>query len=275
MHTTPPRPQRPSPPPKAPSRSLIPGIKLHDYLKQSSNIFNGLVLIAPLFLLYQAGIILQLSVSDSGAFSLNGADWFTSHILRLLNGSLGLYTVFVGLTMVCFGGILKLLGQRNKLQPAIFAPVIAESVIYALLFGTTIHFITGLPGMLAAVGVLSGAAAFVSPAGIGMKVFHALGAGVNEELLFRLGMMGGPLALGRLAKLSKVALTGIALILSSLAFSGFHYIGPFGDPFTFNSFTFRFLAGVLLGGIYLSRGLAVAVYTHAIYDLYFFLCVQD
>ena len=52
------------------------------------------------------------------------------------------------------------------------------------------------------------------------------------------------------------------LLLSSLAFSAFHYLGPFGDTFTFNSFTFRFLAGVLLGAIYLSRGLAVSVYTH-------------
>jgi len=58
-----------------------------------------------------------------------------------------------------------------------------------------------------------------------------------------------------------------AVILSSLVFSGIHYIGSLGDAFTLGSFMFRFFAGVILAVIFYLRGFAVAVYTHAIYDI--------
>ena len=54
----------------------------------------------------------------------------------------------------------------------------------------------------------------------------------------------------------------------ALLFSLAHYVGPGGDTFAIHSFLFRFLAGALFGIIFLGRGLAVAVYTHAIYDIY-------
>jgi len=65
----------------------------------------------------------------------------------------------------------------------------------------------------------------------------------------------------------------IAFVVSAWTFSAFHYIGPHADAFLFDSFMFRFLAGLLLAAIYWWRGLATAVYTHTIYDLYFFLII--
>jgi len=50
-------------------------------------------------------------------------------------------------------------------------------------------------------------------------------------------------------------------------FSWMHYVGELGDVFTMTSFIFRFGAGIALGIIYFTRGLGIAVYAHATYDV--------
>ena len=59
----------------------------------------------------------------------------------------------------------------------------------------------------------------------------------------------------------------LAVLLSSFVFSAVHHVGSLGEAFTVSAFTFRFFAGVLFALIYQLRGLAVVVYTHAIYDI--------
>ena len=56
-------------------------------------------------------------------------------------------------------------------------------------------------------------------------------------------------------------------IISAGIFSGFHFIGDFGDFFSFNTFMIRFFAGILLGVIYFSRGFGITAWAHSIYDL--------
>jgi hypothetical protein len=57
-------------------------------------------------------------------------------------------------------------------------------------------------------------------------------------------------------------------VLSSLAFSLAHHIGPAGEAFRFSAFVYRTLAGVFFAAIYQVRGFAVAAWTHALYDVY-------
>jgi membrane protease YdiL (CAAX protease family) len=59
----------------------------------------------------------------------------------------------------------------------------------------------------------------------------------------------------------------VAAVVGALLFSAVHYIGAFGDPFTLPSFTFRFLFGLALNGLYLVRGFGIAAWTHALYDV--------
>jgi membrane protease YdiL (CAAX protease family) len=59
-----------------------------------------------------------------------------------------------------------------------------------------------------------------------------------------------------------------AFLLSSVAFSLVHYLPPAGDPWSFGSFTFRSLAGLAFATLFKLRGFAVAVYTHAFYDVF-------
>ena len=93
------------------------------------------------------------------------------------------------------------------------------------------------------------------------------GAGLHEEFIFRLMLMGGlSWLLSSLAGPKRAWV--FALVISSLAFSLAHHIGPAGEPFTFAAFVFRTLAGVIFALVYQVRGFAVAAWTHALYDVY-------
>jgi hypothetical protein len=59
----------------------------------------------------------------------------------------------------------------------------------------------------------------------------------------------------------------MAAVLGATLFSAFHYIGPYGDPFTLPSFVFRLIAGLLFSAMYLLRGFGITAWTHALYDV--------
>ena len=58
-----------------------------------------------------------------------------------------------------------------------------------------------------------------------------------------------------------------ALIIAAAIFSGFHFMGEYGDYFTMELFLLRFIAGVILGILYYARGFGITAYAHSIYDL--------
>jgi len=101
------------------------------------------------------------------------------------------------------------------------------------------------------------------------QFYLAIGAGIWEELLFRVGVIG--LALSFLTKIvgySGIYSVIIAVIFSAIIFSLFHYLGPFGDNFSYKSFYLRTLAGIFLGSLYMFRGFGITVYTHIFYDMF-------
>ena len=103
----------------------------------------------------------------------------------------------------------------------------------------------------------------------------SVGAGVYEEILFR-HFLAGHLChylvhnRGWRGLLETLAVV-ISLVVSSAVFSAMHYVGPAGDVYAHTSFLFRFGAGMALGVIYFTRGLGIAVYAHATYDVFLVL----
>ena len=100
----------------------------------------------------------------------------------------------------------------------------------------------------------------------------SLGAGVYEEAVFRLGILGALAALlENLLGVARWVALAVGLAVSAVLFSAMHHIPPYGDPFEVGVFLFRLLAGVFFGLVFWFRGFAVAVYTHALYDMYVLL----
>jgi membrane protease YdiL (CAAX protease family) len=102
-------------------------------------------------------------------------------------------------------------------------------------------------------------------------VIMSLGAGVHEELVFRLGLMGGATAALLLIGLGRAASVSLALVASAVLFSAAHHAGPLGESFDQGVFVYRIMAGVVFGLIFYFRSLAHAVYAHFLYDLYVLL----
>ena len=221
------------------------------------NLLTSLVLVFPLFLIYQVGVLFTLPM-------LNGADFLTVFLFRNLGLSTQAYLGYTALVAVSFAVGVLVLRRRQQFDGGLVWRVFVESAIYALTMGSLIVFVMTrvfhIPPRLA--GGIAGQS-------FGTRVVMSLGAGVYEETVFRLGIMAGLAALlERGVGFRRWASALVALIVSSVLFSAMHHIPPYGDPFTIGVFTFRVLAGACFALIFWFRGFAVAVYTHALYDLY-------
>ena len=95
-----------------------------------------------------------------------------------------------------------------------------------------------------------------------------IGAGIYEELVFRLVLISGVLMIGvDLARRERRSVAVVAVVLSALAFAAHHH-APFGtEPFSAFRFVFRAVAGVYLAAIFWYRGYASAAGCHAAYNV--------
>ena len=95
----------------------------------------------------------------------------------------------------------------------------------------------------------------------------SLGAGLYEELLFRVVIVALISNGLRVIGFGQLIAGTVAVIVGALLFSAFHYIGPFGEPLRLESFVFRTLAGLAFSALYLTRGFGITAWTHALYDV--------
>jgi hypothetical protein len=221
------------------------------------NLLTSLILVFPLFLIYQVGVLYTLPM-------LNGADFLTVFLFRNVGLTTSAYLGYTGIVAAAFVVGVLVLRRRQHFDSGLVWRVFIESAIYALTMGSLIVFV-----MTRVFGISPRLAGGVTDQGLVGRVVMSLGAGVYEETVFRLGILGGLTLLGeRVLGLRRWIAMLIGLAISSVLFSAMHHIPPYGDPFTIGVFTFRILAGACFGLLYWFRGFAVAVYTHALYDLY-------
>ena len=227
----------------------------------------------PLLVAYEA---LAFTLShESIAGVRNGADVLLKSAFVLLGGRNGL--IVFGVLLVGTGTVLAWRDRRRSgpMEGRVFLLMALESVLYALVFGLVVGTLTGLllrpfhPSVAAAAAahpytLQAGAGGL----GLATQLMISLGAGIYEELLFRV-LMVGTLAWSarRLFGWGAGAAGVFATLLGALIFSAFHYVGPYGDRLEIPSFAFRAIAGVLFSALYLLRGFGITAWTHALYDV--------
>lgn len=242
------------------------------YLREGSGPLADLALTLPIFVVYHLGVV-WMDVQ-------NAADIVTRELKNLASSSLPAYS---GLTLAIggtFAGILLVLGRGHTLRWQRFALVAAEGILYAVAMRLVASYVVGkvhLAGGLAWAQSLAPSTPPPAPVsdspGFLTSVVLSLGAGLYEEIAFRVGLY----SLGRRLVLAMMpeALPGQRVMaslawaaLSAGVFSGWHYIGEFGEPFELRSFVFRWVCGVVFTVIYVFRGFAPVVWTHALYDIW-------
>jgi membrane protease YdiL (CAAX protease family) len=99
------------------------------------------------------------------------------------------------------------------------------------------------------------------------QVITFVGAGIYEEVLFRLFLYAGMVRLFRQIELPSWIAYGVAAATSALLFSAAHHAGPFGEAFDAYVFLFRSLAGLYFTFLFQVRGFGVVVGAHTCYDV--------
>jgi len=221
---------------------------------------TSLLFVFPLFLVYQVGVIFS-PVS-------NGVDFVTRNLFALVGHDRTHYLLLQGGLAAAFVVLILWLRGKKKLEPRRFLPMVLEATIVALTLGTLIVFVMTRilhvdPSLAAGRPSLG-----VPEVGAAQGIMLSFGAGVHEELVFRLGVLAGGAALVKAAGAPHGAAMAIMFVVSSALFSAVHHLGSLGDPWALGVFTYRTLAGLVFATIFYFRSLAHATYTHALYDVY-------
>lgn len=227
------------------------------YLEHSQRPLMSLAFVLPMLLIY------ELATGLWGAYPVEGAPQpvvaFT--LMRQFFGLFGATGKYLPALAVI--GILAgcHLARRDRVQLRIsyLFGMAAESLMLAMpivAIGYAMdHFI---PQRLLAAGV--------GPESSRNLIAICLGAGIYEELVFRLILMSVLSlmlrdAMGMGSKRSSLLVVAAAAVL----FAGYHYLGS--EPFHLRTFTFRTLAGMYFGVLFISRGFGITAGSHAAYDL--------
>lgn len=212
-------------------------------------------LIVPLWLGYDLGLLV--------APSANGADLISRGLLWMLSGRTHWYLLVHAAAALGFLLWLHRTHRRHLLSAPVVGRVAAESAIYALTLGVVISLL-----------VRSGLGLGATGGGVLHALVSSVGAGVHEEIIFRLGLFaGGAAVLGQLG-FRRVPALLLAALASSLIFAAAHHLGVHGEAFSLRAFTFRAFLGAALAAVMWFRSLAHAVYVHALYDVYVEMVVR-
>jgi len=237
-----------------------PGVQA--YWRASRAPRYSLLFALPLLLTYE---VLAATLPDSARTGLrNGADVMLQRLFVLAAGQNG-PLIFWGILIV--GGLAVVVRDLRRhpggLAARVFALMFVEAAILAVACGLVVGTVT--TRLLGALAIQNGT---VAALGWPTRVMLSLGAGLYEELLFRVLLVGVlAFAARRVFGWLPLASGTLATLLGAAIFSAFHYVGPYGDQLELFSFTYRMVAGLFFSALYLLRGFGITAWTHALYDV--------
>ena len=227
----------------------------------------SLLFALPLFLLYQ--ILVALEPRSPAGILRNGADVILQTLFERIAGARGPHLFLACLIGVGVWLVVRdLRANHRDLKVGVLVLMVVESVLLALALGL---FVSTLTSQLVRPTALL-VQVPVADLTLRTRVMLSLGAGLYEELLFRVLLVGTIAWAGRRLLGWRPLVAGAwAAVLGALLFSLFHYIGPYGDRLELYSFVFRAIAGLVFSALFLARGFGITAWTHALYDAFLLL----
>jgi hypothetical protein len=242
------------------------------YFAESARPLTSLVFVLPVLLFYELGIWLLGSTAIHNAASI----W----LRQLLNWlGFGQYLLLPILVVAVLMSWHHLLHQKWKLEFYAFGGMLAESVLWAcmlvLIWRIVSPLLTALPTPPPDNSMQDVAASLKRSLSL---IVTYCGAGLYEELLFRLLMLPLVFAAFRVCHLSTTQAAITAVIFTSVLFSLAHYEISFGggekeisiwagEAWNWGTFLFRLIAGIFFAVVFAYRGFGITVVAHVFYDV--------
>jgi hypothetical protein len=241
-----------TPPAPKPAR---PGERHIGYFEASAYPLTSLLFVVPLMVAYEVGTRWYASDPVSHVQQRIVAFNLIQQFFALM-GATGQYMPAGAVASILVAWHLAR-GDGWAARPTVLLGMAAESAMYAV--------------PLVALGyVFQHYLPLYTPAGGGPRALLVLsiGAGIYEELVFRLVAFNVlHFLLIDVFRWPRMVALPLMVLTSAVAFSLYHYTPPATEPFQWESFLFRGLAGIYFGLIFVTRGFGLTAGAHAGYDI--------
>lgn len=233
------------------------------YAQRSKRPLHVLCLLLPLIVLYEVGSVMYLADPASGTMETIRAQRMLTDFFELF-GAVGLHLPAALIVSVLIVWHVLLRDPWTIKLPTLGAMAM-ESVAWTAPLLVLMALVAS-PADRAAVEVLAGGELSGMP--LLAKLTLAIGAGLYEELLFRMiGLALLDLVLVDLARLRATPARIAGVVVIAIAFAAYHRLtGPDG-AMDWQRAVSLVLAGLFFGGVYLWRGFGIAAAAHAVYDM--------
>ena len=228
---------------------------MSNYWRYSRSAYYSAVAALPLLVIYEILIVL----SQSRYWGIrNAADvWIRTFLMAFDLQAQHITFVLIGISLALIP-IAKSRARGIKLKANYFALMFAECLAFSMVLGVVLQSILRLGGLS------SGGPG----SGLMQNLALSVGAGLFEEIIFRVILLNLLFLLLSPLLQKKVVAAVVSVLLASFLFSLSHYVGTMADTWQLYSFMFRWAAGLLFTVLYFVRGFAITAYTHALYDIW-------
>lgn len=234
-----------------------------EYWTATRHPWSCVLFVVPLLLAYEIGLYLLGPVPSSEL--RNGADvWLRAGLAGA--GIRAVYAAPVILVVILLAWTMLYRESRPKDPVGVWAGMTVESVIYA---GAMCGVSRAIWPMMGALDVSASAHPAL------LHLIRYIGAGLYEEMLFRLLLFSGFLAAFNCAEIPRRLGVLLAAGISALLFAGAHNLSSPDQEFQGALFVFRLVAGLWFAWLYCVRGFGIVVGVHTAYDIMVGLVMHD
>ncbi|MFM1803652.1 MAG: hypothetical protein RL136_531 [Planctomycetota bacterium] len=236
------------------------GISLFDsYLVHSREPLTVLLFLLPLVVIYEILLVSALR-SSGGVVTPDAHRWILTLFEALELGTVGLW-----LPGVLVLGVLLVwhVVERRPLrvEPSTVGLMWSESIVAALPLLVFSQVALRIP--------VQAAGGDFDALPLGARIAVSVGAGIYEELLFRLGLIGVlVIVFEDILRTPRRVATMIAVGLSAIAFMAYHPLRGESGALLPSRVVFYLVAGIYFGALFVARGFGIAVGAHAAYDIF-------
>jgi hypothetical protein len=231
---------------------------MKNYFSATRHPWACLLFLLPLLALYEGGV-LWLG-GDQAARLRNGADAWLRWMLENFGAAHVLAAPIVVLVLMFVWSWWRWSDRPDDPVTTFFGMAFESCLFAFLLWQFSRNFVPILDGL----GVKLQIVVQTAPLS---QILTYVGAGIYEEVLFRLVLFVGLYAVLRFVRVPVVIALPVAVVAAALAFAAAHHVGPYGEPMRPDWFVFRACAGLYFTLLFVARGFGIAVGAHVGYDV--------